>query len=64
MKPANKWLERGDEFCDKIFEQFLQQENFESFSFNNVIKAVFAQFFNRSLLNLMMKPMFIQTKEI
>ena len=59
-KPAKIWSDRGKEFYSKTFLDFLKQNEIQIYSTNSDLKAVFVERFNRTLLNLIKKPMYIE----
>ena len=50
--------DRGKEFYNKIFLDFLIKNNVKLYSRNSSYGAVFAERFNRSIRNLLKKPVF------
>ena len=61
-KPEKIWSDRGKEFYYKTFLDFLKEQNFHIYSTNSDLKAVFVERFNRTLLDLIKKPMYIEGK--
>ena len=61
-KPDKIWSDRGKEFYNKTFLDFLKQNEIQIYSTNSDLKAVFVERFNRTLLDLMKKPMYIEGK--
>ena len=61
-KPDKIWSDRGKEFYNKIFLNFLKEQNIHIYSTNSDLKAVFVERFNRTLLDLIQKPMYIEGK--
>ena len=61
-KPDKIWSDRGKEFYNKTFLDFLKQNEIQIYSTNSVLKAVFVERFNRTLLDLIKKPMYIEGK--
>ena len=57
--PERLWVDRGKEFYNKTFLSYLKQNGTKIYSTNSDLKAVFVERFNRTLLHLMAKPMFI-----
>ena len=54
-------LETDDrkEYVNKIFSEFLNNHNIKRYSRNTAVGAVFAERFNRTLRNLLKKPIFL-----
>ena len=61
-KPHKIWSDRGKEFYNTTFLDFLKQNEIQIYSTNSDLKAVFAERFNRTLLDLIKKPMYIEGK--
>ena len=61
-KPHKIWSDRGKEFYNKTFLNFLKEQNIHIYSTNSDLKAVFVERFNRTLLDLIKKPMYIEGK--
>ena len=61
-KPDKSWSDRGKEFYNKTFLDFLKQNEIQIYSTNSDLKAVFVERFNRTLLDLIKKPMYIEGK--
>ena len=61
-KPDKIWSDRGKEFDNKTFLDFLKKQNIQIYSTNSDLKAVFVERFNRTLLDLIKKPMYIEGK--
>ena len=61
-KPNKTWSDRGKEFYNKTFLDFLKQNEIQIYSTNSDLKAVFVERFNRTLLDLIKKPMYIEGK--
>ena len=59
-KPQKVWSDRGKEFYNKTFLEFLRQNEIQIYSTNSDLKAVFVERFNRTLLSLMKEPMYIE----
>ena len=57
--PERLWVDRGKEFYNKTFLSYLKENNIKIYSTNSDLKAVFVERFNRTLLHLLSKPMFI-----
>ena len=58
-RPEELWVDRGSEFYNKTFQSSLKQNETELYSIYSDLKAVFIERFNRKLLHLINKPMFI-----
>ena len=54
-KPDKIWSDRGKEFYNKTFLDFLKQKEIQIYSTNSDLKAVFVERFNRTLLDLIKK---------
>ena len=50
--------DRGKEFYNKIFQEFLNKNNIKLYSRNSSYGAVFAERFNRTIRDLLKKPVF------
>ena len=50
--------DRGKEFYNNIFQDFLNKNNIKLYSRNSLYGAVFAERFNRTVRNLLKKPVF------
>ena len=61
-KPDKIWSDRGEEFYNKTFLDFLKQNEIQVYSTNLDLKAVFVERFNRTLLDLIKEPMYIEGK--
>ena len=61
-KPDKSWSDRGKEFYNKTFLDFLKQNEIQIHSTNSDLKAVFVERFNRTLLDLIKKPMYFEGK--
>ena len=61
-KPDKIWSDRGKEFFNKTFLDFLKEQNIQIYSTHSDLKAVFVERFNRTLLDLIKKPMYIEGK--
>ena len=61
-KPDKIWSDRRKEFYNKTFLNFLKEQNIHIYSTNSDLKAVFVERFNRTLLDLIKKPMYIEGK--
>ena len=58
-KPEKLWVDRGSEFYNKTFKSLLKEYETELYSTYSDLKAVFIKRFNRTLLHIINKPMFI-----
>ena len=61
-KPDKIWSDRGKEIYNKTFLDFLNQNEIQIYSTHSDLNAVFAERFNRTLLDLIKKPMYIEGK--
>ena len=61
-KPQNVWSDRGREFYNTAFLNFLKEQNIQIHSTNSDLKAVFVERFKRLHLDLLKKPMYIEGK--
>ena len=61
-KPLKIWSDRGKEFYNTTFLHYLKEQNIQIYSTNSDLKAVFVERFNRTLLDLIKKPMYIEGK--
>ena len=61
-KPDKIWSDRGKEFYNKTFLDFLKQNEIQIYSTHSDLKAVFVERFNRTLLDLIKESMFIEGK--
>ena len=61
-KPEKVWSDRGKEFYNKTFLNFLKQNEIQIYSTHSDLKAVFVERFNRTLLDLIKEPMYIEGK--
>ena len=61
-KPEKVWSHRGKEFYNKTFLDFLKQNEIQIYSTHSDLKAVFVERFNRTLLDLIKEPMYIEGK--
>ena len=59
QKPENLWVDRGSEFYNKTFKSLLKEYEAKLYSTYSDLKAVFIERFNRTLLHIKNKPMFI-----
>ena len=51
-KPHKIWSDRGKEFYNTAFLDFLKEQIIQIYSTNSDLKAVFVERFNRTLLDL------------
>ena len=58
-KPGKLWVDRGSEFYNKTFKSLLKEYETKLYSTYSDLKAVFIERFNRTLLHIINKPMFI-----
>ena len=58
-KPEMLWVDRGSEFYNKTFKSLLKEYKTKLYSTYSDLKAVFIERFNRTLLHIINKPMFI-----
>ena len=58
-KPEMLWVDRGSEFYNKTFKSLLKEYGTEMYYTYSDLKAVFIERFNRTLLHIINKPMFI-----
>ena len=56
------WSDRGKEFYNTTFLHYLKEQNIQIYSNNSDLKAVFVERFNRTLLELIKEPMYIEGK--
>ena len=56
------WSERGNEFYNQTFLHYLKEQNIQNYSTHSELKAVFVERFNRTLLDLIKEPMYIEGK--
>ena len=61
-KPQKVWSDRGKEFYITTFLHYLKEQNIQIYSTNSDVKAVFVERFNRTLLDLIKEPMYIEGK--
>ena len=59
-KPTLIETDRGNEFCNNIFQDFLNKNNIKLYSRNSSVGAVFAERFNRTIRDLLKKIVFEQ----
>ena len=57
-KPNSIETDRGKEFYNNIFQDFLNENNIKLYSRNSSYGAVFAERFNRTIRDLLKKPVF------
>ena len=58
-KPEKLWVDRSSEFYKKTFKSLLKEYETKLYSTYSDLKAVFIEKFNRTLLHIINKPMFI-----
>ena len=58
-KPEKLWVDRGSEFYNKTLKSLLKEYETKLYSTYSDLKAVFIERFNRKLLHIINKPMFI-----
>ena len=58
-KPEKLWVDRGSEFYNKTFKSLHKEYETKLYSTYIDLKAVFIERFNRTLLHIINKPMFI-----
>ena len=58
-KPEKLWVDRGSEFYNKTFKSLLKEYELKLYSTYSDLKAVLIERFNRTLLHIINKPMFI-----
>ena len=58
-KPEKLWEDRGSEFYNKTFKSLLKEYETKLYSTYSDLKAVFKERFNRTLLHIINKPIFI-----
>ena len=61
-KPQKVWSDRDKEFYNQTFLHYLKEQNIQIYSTNSDLKAVFVERFNRTLLDLIKEPMYIEGK--
>ena len=61
-KPDKIWPDRGKEFYTKTFLDFPKQNEIQIYSTHSDLKAVFVERFDRTLLDLIKEPMYIEGK--
>ena len=61
-KPHKIWSDKGKEFYNTTFLHYLKEQNIQIYSTNSDLKAVFVERFNRTLLDLIKEPMYIEGK--
>ena len=61
-KPLKIRSDRGKEFYNTTFLHYLEEQNIQIYSTNSDLKAVFVERFNRTLLDLIKEPMYIEGK--
>ena len=58
-KPEKLWVDRGSEFYNKKFKSLLKEYETKLYFTSSDLKAVFIERFNRTILHIIIKPMFI-----
>ena len=58
-KPGKLWVDRGSEFYNKTFKSLLKEYETKLYSTYSNLKAVFIERFDRTLLHIINKTMFI-----
>ena len=58
-EPKKLWVDRGSEFYNKKFKSLLKEYETKLYSTYSDLKAVFIEKFNRTLLHIINKPIFI-----
>ena len=61
-KPHKIWSDRGKEFYNTTFLHYLKEQNIQIYSTHSDLKAVFVERFNRTLLDLIKEPKYIEGK--
>ena len=61
-KPQKVWSDRGKEFYNTTFLHYLNEQNIQIYTTNSDLKAVFVERFNRTLLDLIKEPIYIEGK--
>ena len=61
-KPNLIESDRGEEFHNNIFQDFLNKNNIELYSGNSSFGSVFAECFNRTIRDLLKRPVFQKSK--
>ena len=61
-KPLKIRSDRGKEFYNTRFLHYLEEQNIQIYSTNSDLKAVVVERFNRTLLDLIKEPMYIEGK--
>ena len=60
--PHKIWSDRGKEFYNTTFLHYIKEQNIQIYSTNSDLMAVFVERFNRTLLDLIKEPMYIEGK--
>ena len=58
-KPEKLWVDRGSEFYNKTFKSLIKEYETKLYFTYSDLKAVFIERFNRTLLHIINRPMFI-----
>ena len=61
-KPHKIWSDRGKEFYNTTILHYLKEQNIQIYSTHSDLKAVFVERFNRTLLDLIKEPMYVEGK--
>ena len=61
-KPQKSWSDRRKEFYNTAFLDFLKEQNIQICSTNSDLNAVFVERFNRTLLDFIKEPMYLEGK--
>ena len=61
-KPQKLWSNRVKEFYNQTILHYLKEQNIQIYSTHSDLKAVFVERFNRTLLDLIKEPMYIEGK--
>ena len=61
-KPHKIWSDSGKEFYNTTFLHYLKEQNIQIYSTNSDLKVVFVERFNRTLLDLIKEPLYIEGK--
>ena len=54
------WIDRGKEFYNQTFLHYLNEQNIQFYSTHSDLRAVFVERFNRTFLDLIKEPMYIE----
>ena len=61
-KPQKSWSDRRKEFYNTAVLDFLKEQNIQICSTNSDLNAVFVERFNRTLLDFIKEPMYLEGK--